>query len=29
VAISADLPTTRRVAINQPRTIGATLEYSF
>jgi iron complex outermembrane receptor protein len=29
VAISADLPTTRRVAINQPRTIGVTLEYSF
>lgn len=29
VAISADLPTTRRVAINQPRTVGVTLEYSF
>ncbi len=29
VAISADLPTTRRVAINQPRTIGVTFEYGF
>lgn len=29
VAISADLPTTRRVAINQPRTIGFTVGYSF
>ena len=29
VAISADLPSTRRVAINQPRTIGFTIGYSF
>jgi iron complex outermembrane recepter protein len=29
VAISADLPTTRRVAINQPRTIGVTVQYQF
>lgn len=29
VAISADLPTTRRLALNQPRTIGATLGYRF
>jgi iron complex outermembrane recepter protein len=28
-AISADLPTTRRVAINQPRTFGMTLGYKF
>jgi outer membrane receptor protein involved in Fe transport len=29
VAISADLPTTRRVAINQPRTIGVTFQYQY
>lgn len=29
VAISADLPTTRRVAINQPRTVGVTVGYHF
>jgi iron complex outermembrane recepter protein len=29
VAISADLPTTRRVALNQPRTIGVTLQYQY
>jgi iron complex outermembrane receptor protein len=29
VAISADLPTTRRVALNLPRTIGMTVEYHF
>ncbi len=29
VSISADLPSTRRVAINQPRTIGFTIGYSF
>ncbi|TCV93397.1 outer membrane receptor protein involved in Fe transport [Luteibacter rhizovicinus] len=29
VAISADLPTTRRVAINQPRTIGVTVQYQY
>ena len=29
VAISADLPTTRRVALNQPRTAGVTLGYRF
>lgn len=29
VAISADLPTTRRVALNQPRTVGVTLGYHF
>ena len=28
-AISADLPTTRRVALNQPRTVGVTLGYHF
>ncbi|MBV8656358.1 MAG: TonB-dependent receptor [Burkholderiales bacterium] len=29
VAISADLPTTRRIAVTRPRTIGATLDYRF
>jgi outer membrane receptor protein involved in Fe transport len=29
VAISADLPTTRRVALNQPRTVGVTLQYQY
>jgi outer membrane receptor protein involved in Fe transport len=29
VAISADLPTTRRVALNQPRTIGFTVQYHY
>jgi outer membrane receptor protein involved in Fe transport len=29
VAISADLPTTRRVALNQPRTVGVALGYRF
>ena len=29
VAISADLPTTRRVALNQPRTVGLSLGYRF
>jgi outer membrane receptor protein involved in Fe transport len=29
VAISADLPTTRRVALNQPRTVGLTFGYHF
>lgn len=29
VAISADLPTTRRVAINRPRTVGIKVELSF
>jgi outer membrane receptor protein involved in Fe transport len=29
VAISADLPTTRRVGLNQPRTVGVTLGYRF
>jgi len=29
VAISADLPTTRRVALNQPRTIGVTMQYQY
>lgn len=29
VAISADLPTTRRIALNQPRTIGVNLGYRF
>jgi iron complex outermembrane receptor protein len=29
VAISADLPTTRRVGINQPRTIGMTFQYQY
>jgi iron complex outermembrane receptor protein len=29
VAISADLPTTRRVAVNQPRTIGMTFQYQY
>jgi outer membrane receptor protein involved in Fe transport len=29
VAISADLPTTRRIALNQPRTIGVGLGYRF
>lgn len=29
VAISADLPTTRRVALNQPRTIGVTFQYQY
>jgi iron complex outermembrane receptor protein len=29
VAISADLPTTRRVAVNQPRTIGVTFQYQY
>ncbi|HEX7853516.1 MAG TPA: TonB-dependent receptor [Sphingobium sp.] len=29
VAISADLPTTRRVALNQPRTVGVSLGYRF
>ncbi|WP_233839928.1 TonB-dependent receptor [Dyella sp. 2HG41-7] len=29
VAISADLPTTRRMAINQPRTIGMTVQYQY
>lgn len=28
-AISADLPTTRRVALTQPRTMGVTLGYHF
>jgi len=29
VAISADLPTTRRVALNQPRTVGVAVGYRF
>jgi outer membrane receptor protein involved in Fe transport len=29
VAISADLPTTRRIALNQPRTIGLNFGYHF
>ncbi|RDD80092.1 TonB-dependent receptor [Dyella tabacisoli] len=29
VAISADLPTTRRAALNQPRTIGLTVQYHY
>jgi iron complex outermembrane recepter protein len=29
VAIAADLPTTRRIAINTPRTVGLTFDYSF
>lgn len=29
VAISADLPTTRRVALNQPRTVGVTVQYHY
>lgn len=29
VAISADLPTTRRVAINPPRTVGIALQYKY
>jgi outer membrane receptor protein involved in Fe transport len=29
VAISADLPTTRRIALNQPRTIGVNVGYRF
>ena len=29
VAISADLPMTRRIAINQPRTVGMTFQYQY
>jgi outer membrane receptor protein involved in Fe transport len=29
VAISADLPTTRRIAVNRPRTIGIDARWSF
>jgi outer membrane receptor protein involved in Fe transport len=29
VAIAADLPTTRRIAINTPRTVGLTFDYKF
>ncbi|CAN7364510.1 TonB-dependent receptor [Phenylobacterium sp. LjRoot225] len=29
VAISADLPTTRRVGLNQPRTVGMAVEYKY
>jgi iron complex outermembrane receptor protein len=29
VAIAADLPTTRRIAVNTPRTVGVTFDYRF
>ena len=29
VAIAADLPTTRRIAVNTPRTVGILLQYAF
>ena len=29
VAIAADLPTTRRIAVNTPRTVGVSLQYQF
>jgi outer membrane receptor protein involved in Fe transport len=29
VAVAADLPTTRRIAINTPRTVGLTFDYKF
>jgi iron complex outermembrane receptor protein len=29
VAIAADLPTTRRIAVNTPRTVGLTFDYKF
>jgi len=29
VAIAADLPTTRRIAVNTPRTVGVTVQYGF
>jgi len=29
VAIAADLPTARRIAVNTPRTVGVSLQYQF